>query len=229
MRSRAGLILTLLREGRDPAQLTLKLALREVLRGCESVLDVGCGASLTMRQLGVAHTTGIEGYEPAFDQAKLRRTHDQLVLGDVCNLAAYFQARQFDACVALDVIEHQTKADGLRLMEQMELIAARRVVFFTPNGFLPQGHRTPDDRLAHLSGWEPAEMERCGYRVIGFLGPKKLRGQRHVLNRRPALFWGMVSLAGHFLWTRRHAAQAAALLCYKTVGSGQLEPKAPGS
>jgi hypothetical protein len=140
-----------------------------------------------------------------------------LVLGDVCNLAEYFKPRQFDACVALDVIEHLTKADGLKLMEQMELIAARRVVFFTPNGFLPQGHKTPGDRQAHLSGWEPAEMRRCGYRVAGFLGPKSLRGQRHVLKRRPALFWGMVSLAGHFLWTRRHTANAAALLCYKTV------------
>ncbi len=217
MRSRARLILALARERGDPAQIIVKLALRKVLLPCRSVLDVGCGASMTMRQLGVPQTTGIDGYEPSLDQAKRRRTHDHLVLGDVCNLDAYFKPRQFDACVALDVIEHQTKADGLRLMEQMERIAARRVVLFTPNGFLPQGHTTPGDRQVHLSGWEPAEMERCGYRVIGFLGPRKLRGQRHGLNRRPAVFWGMVSLAGHFLWTRRHPARAAALLCYKTV------------
>jgi SAM-dependent methyltransferase len=217
MRSRAGLILVLLRAGQDPAQILVKLALREVLKTCQSVLDVGCGASLTMRQLRLPHTTGIEGYEPAFVEARRRGTHDRLVLGDVRNLAAYFQPRQFDACVALDVIEHQTKADGLRLMEQMERIAARRVVFFTPNGFLPQGHAAPDDRQAHLSGWEAAEMERCGYRVVGLLGPKQLRGEGHVLKRRPALFWGLVSLAGHFLWTRRRAAQAAALLCYKTI------------
>ncbi len=220
MRSRAGLILVLLREGYDPAQIAFKLALRKVLKSCESVLDVGCGASMTLRQLGLPHTTGIEGHQPALEEARRRHTHDRLVLGDVRNLTAYFQPRQFDACVALDVIEHQTKADGLRLMEQMERIAARRVVLFTPNGFLPQGHLAPGDRLAHLSGWEPAEMERCGYRVVGFLGPKKLRGERHRLNRRPALFWGLVSLAGHFLCTWRQPAQAAALLCYKTVGGG---------
>ncbi|MGO9200440.1 MAG: class I SAM-dependent methyltransferase [Limisphaerales bacterium] len=221
MRSRVGLMLLLLREGQDPARIAFKLALRKVLKACESVLDVGCGASMTLRQLGLPHTTGIEGYEPALQEARRRHTHDRLVLGDVRDLAAHFQPRQFDACVALDVIEHQTKADGLKLMEQMERIAARRVVFFTPNGFLPQGHLAPGDRLAHLSGWEPAEMERCGYRVVGFLGPKKLRGERHVLNRRPALFWGMVSLAGHVLWTRRQAARAAALLCVKTVSASQ--------
>ncbi|HXP62481.1 MAG TPA: class I SAM-dependent methyltransferase [Dongiaceae bacterium] len=225
MRSRAGLILVLLRAGQDPAQITVKLALRRLLKPCQSVLDVGCGSALTLRQLGLPNTTGIEGYEPAFEEAKRRRTHDHLVLGDVCNLAAYFQPRQFDACVALDVIEHQTKADGLRLMEQMERIAARRVVFFTPNGFLPQGHLVPDDRQTHLSGWEAAEMERYGYRVVGCLGPKKLRGERHHLTRRPALFWAIVSLAGHFLWTHRRPAQAAALLCCKTIAPPPSESR----
>jgi hypothetical protein len=59
-------------------------------------------------------------------------------------------------------------------------------------------------------------MNAYGYRVSGFLGPKRLRGQHHLLIR-PALPWGVVSLLAHFLWTRRHPDAAAAMLCVKEL------------
>jgi hypothetical protein len=107
-------------------------------------------------------------------------------------------------------------------MRQMERIAVKRVVLFTPNGFLPQDHRVPGDLQAHLSGWGPAEMSGYGYRVFGLLGPKSLRGAHHVLIRRPAVSWGLVSLLGHFLWTRRHPGTAAAILCVKNLEGAPL-------
>ena len=110
MRSRTSLISTLLRTRHDPNQILFKLALREALGGCESVLDVGCGVSPTMRQLGVPQSCGAEGYPPSFQEAKRQNTHDQLVQCDVRELSKHFQPRQFDACIALDVIEHLTKA-----------------------------------------------------------------------------------------------------------------------
>lgn len=58
-------------------------------------------------------------------------------------------------------------------------------------------------------------MERCGYRVVGILGPRSLRGEYHMLKRRPKFFWGLVSILGHFLVTRRVPAKAAAILCIK--------------
>ena len=61
-------------------------------------------------------------------------------------------------------------------------------------------------------------MTNYGYRVIGLLGPKSLRGEYHAIKRRPRIFWGIVSLLGHFLWTRNHPAKAAAILCVKEHG-----------
>jgi Methyltransferase domain len=217
MRSRIGLITILLKAGHDPNQILVKLALREALLDCESVLDVGCGVTPTMRQLGVPQTIGAEGYAPSFLEAKRQNTHDQLVQCDVRELAKQFQPRQFDACVALDVIEHLAKPDGLKLIADMEKIAKKKVVFFTPSGFLPQHHASNDDLQEHLSGWEAEEMERLGYRVIGLLGPKSLRGEYHALKRRPAVFWGLASLAGQCVWSKYHPAQAAAILCVKTL------------
>jgi hypothetical protein len=69
----------------------------------------------------------------------------------------------------------------------------------------------------HLSGWEPAEMESHGYRVIGLLGPKKWRGEYHALKKKPAAFWGMASLAAQITWSKSHPATAAAILCVKDL------------
>jgi SAM-dependent methyltransferase len=207
----------LLKLGQNPNQILVKLALREALLGCESVLDIGCGVTMTLRQLGVSQTVGVEGYAPSLLEAQRQNTHDHLVQCDIRELSKQFQPRQFDACIALDVIEHFTKPDGLKLVADMEKIAKKRVIFLTPSGFLPQRHANNDDLQEHLSGWTAAEMEQMGYRVIGLLGPKSLRGEYHALNRRPAAFWGLVSLAGQCAWSKYHPAQAAALLCVKTL------------
>ena len=69
------------------------------------------------------------------------------------NLTDIFARNNSNACVALDVIEHLVKPDGIKLMRDMETIAAKKVIFFTPCGFLPQHHTTNDDLQEHLSGW----------------------------------------------------------------------------
>jgi len=216
MHSQFKLISSLLKEGLDPGQIVTLLTLRNAIEGCEDVLDVGCGKTNNMQRLAIKHSTGIDGYAPYLEEAKKHNLHDQYVLGDVRELEKYFKPGQFDTVLALDVIEHLPKEDGLRMMHSMEKIARRKVVLFTPSGFLPQTSYENNDLQEHLSGWEPSEMERYGYKVIGVLGPKSLRGELHSLKGRPKIFWGIISLLGHFLWTKRTPAKAAAILCVKT-------------
>jgi SAM-dependent methyltransferase len=216
MKSQTSLIITLLKRGFDPNAILLRLALRKSLLGCNSVLDVGCGVCGKLRELGASNTTGFEGYQPDFEEAKRRKTHDQMIQGDARNLANYFQPKQFDACIALDVVEHFTKDGGIKLMQDMEKLARKKVVIFTPKGFLTQRHVNESDLQEHLSGWEPAEMRGYGYEVFGQLGPQTLRGEGHVLKKRPAVFWGIVSLLGQILWTNSRPEKAAAIFCVKT-------------
>ena len=211
------LILSLLKKGVEPNAILVRLAIREALSGCENTLDIGCGPSGQLRDLGASNITGFEGYLPDFEKAKQRKTHDHLVHGDARELARYFQPQQFDACIAMDVIEHFPKEGGLKLMSDMERIAKKKVIFFTPKGFLPQGNAANGDLQQHLSGWEPSEMKGYGYDVIGLLGPKGLRGEYHALKRRPTAVWGMVSLLCQMIWTRSHPDNAAAILCIKTL------------
>lgn len=217
MKSQINLILSLRRQGLDPNAILVWLALRKALLGCNSVLDVGCGVSGKLRELGVPNTTGFEGYLPDFEKAKRLNTHDHLVQGDAHELSRHFQPLQFDAVMALDVIEHFTKDGGLKLMQDMEKVARKKVIFLTPNGFLPQRQSAEGDLQAHLSGWDPAEMKRFGYEAIGQLGPKILRGEGHVLKHRPAAFWGVMSLIGQIAWSQYHPNQATAILCVKDL------------
>jgi hypothetical protein len=216
MRSRTQLIRFLLKKGLDPAQILTRLEFRRVMLGSENVLEVGCGKTPNLQWLGIENSTGIDGYAPYLEVAKQEKLHKEVILGDVRDLEKYFKPGQFDTVVALDVIEHLTKGDGLRMMRSMEKIAAHKVVFFTPSGFLPQHSFENNDLQEHLSGWEAKEMEQLGYKVTGLLGPKALRGEMHVLKGRPRFLWAIISLLGHFLWTRWAPSKAAAILCVKS-------------
>lgn len=69
--------------------------------------------------------------------------------------------RDYDLVYALDVIEHLEKADGRRLLNELERVARRRVLIFTPNGFQPQEDENPWN--VHRSGWTPDDFRRRGY------------------------------------------------------------------
>ena len=216
MHSTSQLIRTFRGLGYDPMQVLTMIELGRALRGCDRILDIGCGNNSSLQHFGFKHLAGIEGYEPAFRAALAAKTHHELFLGDVRNMDSLFQPGQFDACVALDLIEHLPKEDGFKLMDSLERIAAKKVVFFTPKGFLPQRHADNDDLQVHLSGWLPAEMEARGYRVTGILGPKFIRGEWHRIKYRPRALWGLISLFGQLTVSRWFPNTAAAILCVKS-------------
>jgi Methyltransferase domain len=201
---------------RNPSLSMLLGELTSSLRDCQTILDVGCGCPSPLRVLQGVHLVGVDGYGPALEQARRLRSHDEYFLRDVREIGELMRSRRFDACVALDVIEHLEKEDGLRMLRSMEHLAARRVIIFTPNGFVPQ--QSQDGNLQeHLSGWTPEEMRALGYRVVGMYGPKRLRGQHARIKYTPRPFWVLVSLAAHYLHTRAHPEKAAAILCLKDV------------
>jgi len=218
MRSRTDLVLTLRRQGASPSRIWTLIQIRKALVGCKSVLDVGCGPDSPLALFGFERLVGFEGYAPSVEAARRKGTHHDLVLGQVQDLEKHFRPGQFDGCIALDVIEHLTKSEGWQMLRAMEKIASRKIVILTPNGFLPQGHTDEADLQEHQSGWEAGELRGFGYSVAGVLGPKGLRGEYHKLKRGPEWFFGGISLAGPFWYTRWVPSRAAAILCVKNKG-----------
>jgi len=169
-----------------------------------------------MRFLSSGYLTGVDGYAPALEQARVLGTHDEYVTGDVRTILQLFAEKRFDGCVALDVIEHLPKPDGLRLLKEMEALARKKVIFFTPNGFMPQKSKD-GDLQEHLSGWTADEMRSRGYRVLGMYGPKWIRGEYANVKYRPRALWVLISISCHYLRTRRHPEKAAAIYCVRDL------------
>jgi hypothetical protein len=161
-----------------PFERYFRMLEQEVCDSCHSLLDVGCGEESKIYYFSkrLPYAVGVDVHEPAIAKSRAQGIHDEYQCLNVLNIESAFAARSFDCVVALDLIEHLPKEDGYRLLQSMERIALKKVILFTPNGFLPQPAIDGNEFQRHLSGWEVDEMRGMGYRVLGINGWKPLRG-----------------------------------------------------
>jgi len=193
--------------------------LRKMLKDCRTVLDLGCGAWSPISFLDFEYSLGVDGCESSMAEAENRGTHDEFYRGNVQEIVDKFADKHFDCCVALDIIEHLSKEDGYKLVRDMEKIAQKKVVIFTPNGFVSPYQSGDVDLEEHLSVWSVDEMKKLGYRVLGVYGDKLLRGKAHGLRFRPRIVWGIISELTQRLYARSCPKRAAAILCIKNIKS----------
>lgn len=189
---------------------------KEVLEGCETLLDVGCGSASPVKSFSkkLKYLVGIDGFEPSILKSKALGIHSDYIQMNVMDIGKKLQPASFDCVAAFDVIEHLTKEDGLELIEMMEKLARKKVIIFTPNGFLAQSEYDGNEYQVHLSGWDIDEMQKRGYRVTGINGWKALKGECARIRWWPQLFWGRISLLSQYL-TTRNPRHAFAILCVK--------------
>jgi SAM-dependent methyltransferase len=185
-----------------------------------SVLDVGCGADSPLGRFAATYprTVGVDLCAEAVAASRAAGIHDEYVLLDVLGIGSAFEPGSFDAVVAFDVIEHLERDDGFQLLRTMERIARRRVVVFTPNGFLRQAGTADNSLQSHRSGWTAEDFQLRGYDVSGIHGLKVLRGHKGSIRWRPRRLWGIVSDLTQ-PYVHRRPSLAFHLLCVKEVGS----------
>lgn len=190
---------------------------RELTEGCDSILDVGCGKESPVRLLAKRprHLFGVDGFMPALANSRARGIHDANACLDILSIARVFKPKSFDAVVALDLIEHFEKKEGLLLLGDLESIARKKVIVYTPNGFLPQGTLEGNPYQVHRSGWEPAEMAALGYAVYGVNGIKIFRSKSG-LPWWPQAVWRRITFATQPL-VEHHPDRAFQMLCVKTL------------
>jgi SAM-dependent methyltransferase len=194
--------------------------LREwLLTDCRSVLDVGCGekGTLVRRVPGIEYAFGVDLKIPSEDADVPRHAAYREL--DVRSIASHFEPRSFDCVIALDLIEHLTRTDGERLLDGMERIARKRVIVFTPNGFLHQPPAPDNPYQEHLSGWRIRDFKRRGYDVVGINGWRRLRGPYARLRWcRPEPLWWRLSNFSQLL-VESHPRWAFQLLCRKEIST----------
>ncbi len=142
------------------------------------VLDVGCGTQSPLHYFSDRlEATGVDGYAPALEESRERRIHKNYLNLDLRKIGESIPKNSYDCVVCLDVIEHFEKEPSREFIRTMEDVAKKRVILFTPNGFLPQGALGGNEFQIHRCGWDTNELEKLGYSVIGMYGLKNLRGE----------------------------------------------------
>lgn len=185
---------------------------------CESLLDIGCGerSPIVGFSKSIRHTTGVDSHLPSIERSKAEGIHTDYVQMNIADIGSRFEPRSFDCVVALDVIEHFEKEDGLRLLDAMERIARKKVVLFTPNGFVAQPPTPDNPHQLHRSGWTASEMRARGYEVVGIGGWHPLRGAYALPRIHPYWLTERLSLLTERFFESRpeHAFQ---ILCTKRI------------
>jgi glycosyltransferase involved in cell wall biosynthesis len=190
----------------------LHMALHDV----DSVLDVGCGADSPLQYAGATcHKVGVDLFNAYLERSKAKGIHDEYHAMDITKLT--FPPKSFDVVLASDVIEHLEKEDGYRFLEMLQRIARKKVIIYTPNGFLPQKGYDGNAFQEHLSGWTVHDFKENGFTYFrGMDGLKGLRGEGAHIKWRPKSLWLFISNVSE-RFVLNHPRFAHALLAIKHI------------
>jgi SAM-dependent methyltransferase len=193
----------------------IQFALKSEVKRNSSVLELGCGKESPIVSLAnhLNLSSAVDLYKPSLMYNKKHQYYRHYLLADIRVLP--FTPNSFDCIVALDVLEHLCKAEGQRLLVEMEKLSRRKIVILTPNGFSPKLHCEDENVLQHHhSAWISADFTKLGFMVYGINGHKALRGEQAHAVIRPRLIGHLVSkLTERFVYG--HPSLAFQLLCIK--------------
>lgn len=168
--------------------------LAQELKGMESVLDLGCGRHSPLAKIKKKFfSVGVDIFQPSIKISKKRKIHDHYQTADALKIGQFFKRKSFDCVIALDLIEHFKKEDGLKLLKKIGRIAKKKIIILTPNGFTKQDPLEDNPYQIHQSGWTAEELRKFGFRVYGMRGLKFIRGEYATIKYRPWFFWGLIA------------------------------------
>ena len=140
-----------------------------------SFLEIGCGRGhflAYLREKGVTEFLGID-QDPALGKHVPAKLADHFRIVDVWEfLDDHSGARRFDRIVMLDVLEHFTAEDGVRMLRGLARILrpGGRIAVRVPNMSSPWGAQYQFGDLTHKAAYGPTSMrqlaEASGYDCI---------------------------------------------------------------
>ena len=165
--------------------------IKKELKECKSILDLGCGYNSVLQYVNTPIKVGVELFVPYLEQSEKKGIHHQYINKDIREVD--FGPKSFDAVIMIDVLEHLTKEDGLKLIKKIEKWVKKKILILTPNGFVNQDAYDNNFLQEHKSGWNVEGFKDMGFNVYGINGLKILRGYGALMKYKPVFFWTVVS------------------------------------
>lgn len=153
-----------------------------------SLLDVGVGmgqygflARTNLEHLNLFVVEGERGWQRAREEWRVRidgieacdiyltPVHDYvyntLHIGDAMEVLPTLQADDYELVMAIDILEHLDKPDGLRFLDQLKRVSRGQVLVSTPKDFHEQ--EVPANPYEnHRSHWSEQELIEAGFSTI---------------------------------------------------------------
>jgi SAM-dependent methyltransferase len=133
------------------------------------ILELGCGPGYFLEYLGRRGFTSPRGVDISQEQVTLARQRG--VVAEAADVFAALDAAtgSLDAVVAIDLLEHFTKDEGLRLCDAMRssLRPGGRVILRTPNGSALLAGPIVFGDMTHMSIYNESSLGQL-LRVAGF-------------------------------------------------------------
>ena len=197
---------------------SLNTVWRHLGASSKTLLDVGCGKGEPARFInrkGKYFAVGFDAFEPYLRECLTQKIHNAFVQGDVRLLP--FADHSFDSVICLEVLEHLERADGEKLLKELERVASKQVILSTPVGKYQQGVFDGNPHQEHKYIWQPSEMKNKGYKIKG-VGLRNLSGKAGIESKHSApvqvLFNILWVLTGPF--THYFPDMAGDMVCIKT-------------
>ena len=116
--------------------------LKKNLDDVKTVLELGAGEdsyiNFVDRKFKI---TALDLHKASIEMSKEHNNFDEYILGDAREITTIFDRDSFDVVTSFDLIEHFEKNEGLRLLEDMTIIAKKKLLYI---------HRTVTSRRKRL-------------------------------------------------------------------------------
>jgi len=106
---------------------------------------------------------GLDLHEPYLLKQNELGLYDELYNCNVLNIP--YQDNFFDIVIASEIIEHLSREDGFKMMDEIERVSRKLVIITTPRGFMKQEAAEGNNHQEHRSGWHSTDFKKRGYSV----------------------------------------------------------------
>lgn len=147
--------------------------IRKELAVGDSVLSLCAGIATELRRLpGENKVVCVDIVPEYLAEINKRYPEYETVLSDVVEYAYKVPSKSFDIVSCIDGIEHLKKKDGLKLIKEMKRIAKKKILLFTPQGYIENRPEHTwdidggDHYQLHISGWTIEELTGLGFDLL---------------------------------------------------------------
>lgn len=144
----------------------------ELLEDSQTVLDIGCGVGASLKHVRCPIKIGVDAHRPYLENVNNDNQFIKINF-PAERISELFLPKSLESVTLIDVIEHFEKEVASDVLRQLEEIASKKVIIFTPRGFFKQEDIDHyglggESYQRHRSGWEVEDFQELGYNVVIF-------------------------------------------------------------